>query len=82
MKLGAEVGGDVTKDTTVDVSLGSISHIKSNMYEVLNSKPLRADRNNAIVQHALEQEKTFYVINSIYQSEKVEIKVILHIMCM
>ena len=82
MKLGAKAGGDVTKDTTVDVSLGAIRHIKSNMYQVLNSKPLRADLNNAIVQHALERGKMFYVINSLYQSPGFGMKVILHMMCM
>ena len=74
-RFGGGFSDSQTISNTVQVSLGGLTHIKSNMYDTLTSKELRVDPTHPVVRDAMGKGKTFFVINSVYQSNKVEIKV-------
>ena len=76
LKLGGDLGGDAKKTLSIHVSLGALKHVTSNMIDLFTGQQqLRVDPNHPIVKDAMAKGKTFFIINSVYQSDKVEIKV-------
>ena len=75
LHLGGKLGGDGKKTVTLSVKFGSVSHIVSNVFEVLSSKQYSVDVNHFIAKEALAKGGDLFVISSIYESQKADIKV-------
>ena len=78
VSLGGKLGGSGKKNVILSVSLGALTHIKSNMFQVLYEKGYTVDTNHPVIKEAIAKSGVLFVISSIYMSDKVEVTVSLN----
>ncbi|XP_019857900.1 PREDICTED: uncharacterized protein LOC100633190 [Amphimedon queenslandica] len=75
LSLGGKLGGSGKKNVTLSVSLGALTHIRANMFDVLYRKGYTVDKNHPVIKEAVAKGGVLFVISSIYVSDKVEVTI-------
>ena len=73
--MGGKVEGDAKKVANLTVGLGSFTHIVSDMFDVFRKNQFKINANHPVIKEAIHKGRTLFVISSVYQTEKAEIKV-------
>ena len=73
--IGGDIGGGGAKSLQVSVNFGSITHIISDLPQTLMSHQWTIDNSHAVIKDALVKGKEMFVITSVYEAQKVIVKV-------
>lgn len=73
--VGGDVGGSGKKMAKINVSLGSFTHITTDMGSQLTGQKFTVNLEHPVIREAVDKGKTLFVISSLFQSQKVEITV-------
>ena len=73
--MGGKLEGDAKRVANLTVGLGSFTHTVSDVFEVFRKNQFKINANHPVIKEAIHKGRTLFVISSVYQTEKAEIKV-------
>ena len=76
LDIGGSIGGGEKKTLNLSIDFGKVDHITSDMFQVLSSKKWSVDLNHILVKDAMDRGMEMFIITSVYQASKVDIKVL------
>ena len=73
--MGVTLKSSETKNLSLVTKLGKITHIKTDLFQRLQSKTYKLDLNHLVVKKALHEGGTLFVISTLYQADVVNIQI-------
>ena len=74
-KLKLDLKGKIEKKTSITTEFGNVTHIETDLFEVLSGKKYSLDISNPIVKEARSKGSAIFIISTLYEAEHCNISV-------
>ena len=75
LRLGIAADAKEDKKVTISTDLGKVTHVASNMFNLLSTAKHKVDMNHPIVKEAMSKGETLFVVSALYSSEKLMLQI-------
>lgn len=75
LKLGITADAKEDKKITISTDFGKVTHVTSNMFDLLSTAKHKVNLNHPVVREAMNNGGTLFVISTLYTSEKLMLQI-------